>query len=257
MNHFIAVDIGNTSVSFAYFRGEKIVSRARLLTDKLSRKSLLTLKNKFPWALISGVAVASVVPTAGVVLRKQLRALYGRPVYFIGRDIPIPINNRYRRPKEVGVDRLMDALAAYRRYRRACIVLDFGTAITFNVVSPRGEYLGGIIAPGIEISLEALFERTALLPRIRLAAPKGVIGRDTVESIRSGCCYGIGGLVDRIVEQVEKSLRCRLKVVATGGYAGFMSHYCRRIDRIEPDLVMHGIRAAYSFFLTKNTHPIK
>lgn len=257
MKNFIAVDIGNTSIRFAYFKDRRITKECRLETRGVSEKSLKTIKNKLPWCDASSVVVASVVPTASRVLKKLLPKIYGKPVYLIGSDIAVPIKNRYRNPKQVGIDRLMNALAAYSKYRRACVVLDFGTAITFDVISRNGEYLGGVISPGIEISLEALFDRTALLPKIRLAHPASVIGRDTVESIRSGCSFGIGGLCDRIVEMLEAKLGGRLKIIATGGYARFMSKYCRRIDAIQPNLVMQGIYLTYSFFLTKKAPSIE
>jgi type III pantothenate kinase len=157
----------------------------------------------------------------------------------------VPIINRYRTPREVGVDRLVNALAAHRRYRRAVIVIDFGTAITFDFVSKKGEYLGGVIAPGIETSLEALFQKTALLPRIRMAKPRSVMGRDTVESIRAGCAYGIGGLCDRVVEEIRRHYRSKPLVIATGGYARFMRRYSRSIQKIDGCLTLHGIYQTY------------
>ena len=156
-----------------------------------------------------------------------------------------PVRNLYKNPKQVGMDRLMNAVAVHQAYKRNTIVIDFGTAITFDAVSAKGEYLGGVIAPGIEISLNALYERTALLPKIKLAHPKAVIGRDTIESIRSGCSYGMGGLCDRIVLELRKKLGRNALVIATGGYAYFMSQYCTSIRQIDPDLVLRGIFLTY------------
>jgi len=172
-------------------------------------------------------------------------------VFVIGKDLSVPIVNRYKNPKQVGIDRLLNAYAGYRLYRRELIIIDFGTAITFDLVSAKGEYLGGIIAPGIEISLEALFQKTALLPKIRLAHPASMIGRNTTESIRVGCTVGIGGLCDRIVERLRKQHLRHSLVLATGGYAKFMSRYCRSISRIDEDLVLKGIVWTCQDFLKK------
>lgn len=236
----LAVDIGNTQVTFGAFRGRRLVRKFSLFTRALDssfyRKSPI-FKTRFDTVLVS-----SVVPAKNRVLKKAARALRA-PVRILGRDLAVPVPNRARRPREVGIDRLVNALAAYRILKRACIAVDFGTAITFDVVSPRGEYLGGVIAPGIELSLNALFERTALLPRIRLARPRGVIGRDTVSCIRSGCSFGIGALCDGILRRIRKESGHPYAVIATGGYARFIARYTRLIRRIDPDLILKGIQA--------------
>ena len=173
------------------------------------------------------------------------------PAFLVGKDIAVPIINRYKNPKQVGVDRLLNAYAGYSLYKRELIIIDFGTAITFDLVSKKGEYLGGIIAPGIEISLEALFQKTALLPKIRLAHPGSLIGRNTVESIRVGCSVGIGGLCDRIVEELRRKELRKPLVIATGGYAHFMRRYCKTVAKIDDQLVLKGIALAYRDFLKK------
>ena len=239
---FLAVDVGNTSIHFAFYeRGawRKHVSISSRLSKKELRRFLL---KRFAGLADAEVVIASVVPAAKKLLGGFFQDRPKVRVRFIGEDLRVPILNRYQDPKQVGVDRLLSALAAYRRFKKALIVIDFGTAITFDVVSGRGEYLGGAIAPGIEISLEALFQKTALLPKIVLKHPKKVIGRDTVESIRVGCSVGIGGLCDRMVESICKEYRMKLMVVATGGYAQFMKQYCRSIQAIDSDLILDGIR---------------
>jgi type III pantothenate kinase len=237
----LAIDVGNTSVLCALFKSGVIVKRRRIKTRSVSVKDLRALAAAFSLTKGDEAVIASVVPRVGLFLSLKLRQKLGLKTYLVGRDLKAPVVNRYRDPGQVGVDRLMNAVAAYDRYPRASIVVDFGTAITLDVISRKGEYLGGVIAPGIELSLEALFQKTALLPKIRLAKPARVVGKDTVESIRAGCAWGIGGLVDRLVAQIQKEEKGSFYVIATGGYAEFMRAYCRSIQRIEPDLTLQGI----------------
>ncbi len=190
------------------------------------------------------MVIASVVPSASAELKKTASRL-GIPSFLVGKDFQVPIANRYKNPRQVGIDRLLNAFAAYKIHQRALIIIDFGTAITFDIISGKGEYLGGIIAPGIEISLEALFQKTALLPRIQLQHPRALIARDTVESIRVGCSVGIGGLCDRIVEKLGRDRLRKPLVIATGGYAGFMRRYCHSIASIDDQLVLKGIVWTY------------
>lgn len=239
---FLAIDVGNTSIHFAFY--EKRAWRRHLsVSSRASRNVLRSFLSKhFAGLRDTNIFIASVVPEANVLLKEFFAKKPGVRARFIGNELGVPIANRYRDPKQVGVDRLLNGLAAYRRFKRELIIIDFGTAITFDVVSRRGEYLGGVIAPGIEISLEALFQKTALLPRIVLKRPKNWIGRDTAESIRVGCSVGIGGLCDRVVEAISNKYRMKPKVIATGGYARFMKKYCRSIGVIAPDLILDGIR---------------
>ncbi len=252
----LTVDIGNTSAFFVYFSGQKIKKFCRIPTAALDSSAIGLIQKKFSIKRIQTVVIASVVPWAGLFLRKEIPRRLGLKTYLIGKDLAAPIVNRYKSPKQVGVDRLANAVAAYHRYHRDIIVIDFGTAITFDVVSRKGEYLGGVIAPGIEISLEALYQKTALLPKIRLSHPKHLIGRDTAESIRVGCSTGIGGLCDRIVERVSKRYFLKPLVIATGGYAYFMRRYCESIHKIEPTLTVRGILLSYKKFLTNKSRPL-
>ncbi|MBI4353192.1 MAG: type III pantothenate kinase [Candidatus Omnitrophica bacterium] len=241
----LAVDVGNTAVSAAYFSEGRIRKRVHVKTRELEKRFLGVLKRDLELSRAEAVVIASVVPQAAHFLKTKLTRALGVKTLLIGEDLRAPIRNQYRNPKQVGMDRLMNAVAVVRQYKRDAIVVDFGTAITFDVVLGKGEYLGGAIAPGIGVSLEALFERTALLPRIKLVHPKGIIGRDTVDSIRAGCCYGIGGLCDRIIEEIQRFRRFKPLVIATGGYAAFMSRYCRHIQKIDRDLVLKGILYTY------------
>lgn len=235
----LAVDIGNTSIHFALY--DRRWKKHFFIPTKAKKKALKYLleSKKGVWRGAE-VAIASVVPAKTAALEKVFKKLGAKP-RVIGRDIKVPIRNLYRNPRQVGVDRLLNAVAAYKRVKRELIAIDFGTAITFDVVGRKGEYLGGVIAPGIEISLDALFKKTALLPRTRLAHPKNWIGKDTEESIRVGCSVGIGGLCDRTVEAISGKYRLKPVVLATGGYASFMKRYCRSVQRVVPDLILEGI----------------
>ena len=251
MKTLIAIDIGNTSTHLAVLNGKKWYSHRRVPTAYIRTRALAAirpLRAKYP---DSCAVIASVVPRAGIFLGKAIASRLGIETHLIGPEYLVPIKNLYRDPRQVGIDRLLSGLAAFKKVRNACIVIDFGTAITFDVVSKKGEYLGGVIAPGIEISLEALFQKTALLPKIRLRHPKNIIGKDTIESIRVGCSVGIGGLCDRILDEIEGRYRLRAKVIATGGYAPFMSKYCRHPFKIDPDLIFKGIHLTTLFHQSK------
>ena len=244
MKDLLAIDVGNTSVHFAYYVKGRWKEEFRVATKDIRAKAASILKKKYGYKEFDAV-IGSVVPKTGIYLKKAIERLPNARVFMIGAHFPVPIVNKYRRPSQVGIDRLLSALAAYTKYKKALIVIDFGTAITFDVVSKKGEYLGGVIAPGIEISLEALFQKTALLPKIKLSHPHAVVGKDTVESIRAGCSIGIGGLCDRLVETIEKQYHFKAKVIATGGYAEFMSRYCRTFSVIDPRLISTGILLTY------------
>ena len=228
----LAIDVGNTSTFFTSAINGKFKKSFHLATKEVEKSSVGWLQKKSGFENIEAAVIASVVPKAGNWLKRALSQKLGIKTYLIGKDFEAPIKNRYKNPKQVGADRLMNAVAAYNRYRREAIIIDFGTAITFDIVSRKGDYLGGVIAPGIEISLEALYRRTALLPKIYLAHPKNIIGRDTVESIRVGCSVGMGGLCDRIVAEIIKRHHLRPMVIATGGYAKFMLHYCACVHEL-------------------------
>ncbi len=252
-NNILAIDVGNSSILLAFFSGNRLVKTARIPTRGYKNRICTAARRNFPLKRIDSAVIASVVPSVDRFLKKELSRKLALRTLVIGRDLKAPIVNRYRNPRQVGMDRLMNAVAVFEKYKKEAIVIDFGTAITFDVVSRQGEYLGGVIAPGIEISLEALFQQTALLPRIRLSHPRSVLGADTVESIRAGCSFGIGGLCDRIVEIIKKYRQFNPVVIATGGYAPFMSRYCRSIRKIEPHLTLRGILLSYQKkFLTKS-----
>ena len=199
MNILLAIDVGNTSITAGLFRGERLVSRGRILTHGSTRSLLRAVKAR-PRDL-DGVIVSSVVPRATVSLKRSLKQLGLKPLV-LGENIRAPIRNRYRVPSQVGQDRLVNGVGAYFLYGGPAIVVDFGTAVTLDLVSARCEYLGGLIVPGIGIALEALASRTALLPAIRLTPPAEFLGRDTRQSMLSGLFNGYGALCDGIVRRL-------------------------------------------------------
>ena len=244
-NSVIAIDVGNTSTHFAYFSQGKIRRQFRLRTKEAAKNGVAMLKSKFPLDRCGAVVIASVVPNEGLALEQNIFSKLEIETFLIGKDLVPPIVNLYKKPRQVGIDRLMSAIAAYAQFKKEVIVIDFGTAITFDVISKKGEYLGGVIAPGIEISLDALFRKTALLPKIKLKHPRSIVGKDTAESIRIGCSVGIGGLCDRIVEEICRKYHFKPVIVATGGYANFMSKYSRSFNKIEPQLILKGVLLSY------------
>jgi type III pantothenate kinase len=186
-----------------------------------------------------------VVPVAANNLKKSLFELVGKRPYIIGKAIKVPVRNLYRNPSQVGQDRLVNAYAGINLYGAPLIAVDFGTAITFDVVSKNKEYLGGMILPGLGISLDALNRNTALLPSIKLNAPKEFIGRDTRSSMLSGIVYGFAALTDDLVLRIKKKVGKGAKVIGTGGNISLIGKYCRCIDKIDKDLTLKGLNLIY------------
>lgn len=242
-HHFLAVDVGNTSVTMGLFYGRTLVRKDTVLTHSFTAADLKS-KAVFKHAARAAL-IASVVPGKVPGLKRLLRQVTGAPVGVIGEDVKVPIANRASRPNEVGIDRLVNAFQAWRLYRRPSVVVDFGTAITFDIVSKKGEYAGGIIAPGVELTLNALYEKTALLPKVRLQRPRSIIGKNTEECIRSGTSYGLGALCDGILTRLFKETRTRHKIIATGGYARYMAAYTRLIRDIDEDFTLKGIQGIH------------
>lgn len=238
----LAIDIGNTNITFGVFKGDRIIKRFNIPTKVYSLKRL---KRSVGHLDLADAIICSVVPHTTKVLQKSLRAVLSGRIYILGKDIKVPIKNCYRNPKQVGSDRLVNAHAGIRLFGAPLIVVDFGTAITFDIVSKNKEYLGGLILPGLNISLEALAEKTALLPKINLKSPRELIGRDTKNSILSGLVYGFSVLVDGLIQKIKTKINKNLLVVGTGGNISFISGYCRQFNRIEPDLTLKGLNFIY------------
>jgi type III pantothenate kinase len=241
MKRLLAVDIGNTNITFGLFGTWGLERKAKVPTHRYAiyPRRLAAFTRLAPRRAV----VSSVVPLALSRVIACLAKLGVEKIDVVGRDILVPIPNLYRRPREVGQDRLVNAFAASGIYGVPAVVVDFGTAVTFDVVSRKGEYLGGLIMPGIEMGLRSLYERTALLPRVELARARHIIGKDTVDSIRGGILFGYGALVDALAQRYRKILGARTKIVATGGNAGLIKMYSGSIDTVDEDLTLKGLAA--------------
>ncbi len=239
----LAIDIGNTNISFGLFKDNCLLKGYSVAISTKGYSSFI--KELFIQKEIGQIIICSVVPRGLVILEKNIRKSLGKKPCVIGRDAVVPIKNLYRRPQEVGQDRLVNAYAVTKIYGFPAIVIDFGTAVTFDVISKRKEYLGGMIMPGLDISLDSLAERTALLPKIKLSKPKELIGRDTKNSIISGIVYGFAALTDDLTRRIKKEVGRNAKVVCTGGYLNLIGSYCRCIDRMDKNLTLKGINLIY------------
>lgn len=245
----LAIDIGNTNISFGVFKGRKIVKKTAVPTRDYIHK---IITRKLGRVEIDDIIICSVVPKATRILAKDLKKIFSRTPRVLGKDIFVPIKNLYHKPKQVGQDRLVNAYAGIKLYGAPLIIVDFGTAITLDVVSRKGEYLGGIISPGVEMSLEVLVKRAALLPKIKIQKPKVLVGRDTKNSMNSGIIYGTSCLVDGLLAKIRKKMSGKkAAVIATGGHSRLLSVYCRGINKSDPDLTLKGIKLILSSLKTK------
>ncbi len=236
----LAIDIGNTSIRLGVFNRGRLSYAWSVSTRQKSYYA--AVKKAIRRYHIERVVICSVVPASLRQLRADLKVIPGRPeVLIIGKQIKVPLKNRYRYPAEVGQDRLVNAFAGLASYGKPLIVVDSGTAITFDVVSRKGEYLGGVILPGLELSFDSLYNKTALLPRLKLRAPRELIGRDTKESILSGVVHGFAAAIDELVNRIKKQIGSDAVVVATGGGARLMRRYCKKISKVDKDLTLKGI----------------
>ena len=236
---FLAIDIGNTNINFGVFQGRRLIKKFVIPTG--AQNYFLRLKKVCTAYRIEEACIASVVPDVERRLARVLTEILRRKPYIIGKDIKVPIINLYRKPTQVGQDRLVNAYAAAEFYGAPLIAVDFGTGLTLDVVSGRKEYLGGLILPGLQISLDALAERAALLPRVKLGKPAGLIGADTKNSILSGVVFGTAAAVDDIILRLRRKIGRKAYVLGTGGNIKFIAQYCRAIQRIDPDLTLKGI----------------
>lgn len=228
----LAVDIGNTTIAFAVIDEGKVLTVKRMDTVAKSGSLRWQLKGvlrelKRRYARIGQAVVCSVVPKVVPKVKRSIKTELDAKVYIVGEDIKVPMANRYKNPRQVGQDRLVGAYAAMVLYGRPAIIIDLGTAITFDAVSASGEYLGGAIVPGIRLSAESLFLKTALLPEIDIKAPKSVIGRTTQESILSGLFYGYGSLCRGFIELMQRQVKGRPKIVMTGGHTQLMKQFIK------------------------------
>ncbi len=245
----LVVDVGNTQTHFGTFRGAELVEHWRFATVRTSTadelgaalRSLLALRG-VEFGDLTASIVSSTVPQLEPEWLEMSRRYLPQETLIVGPGVKTGMAIRYDNPREIGADRLVNAVALRDRYEGAAICVDFGTATTFDIVSAAGEYLGGVILPGIEVSLDALTERGAKLPKIDLAAPRGVIGKSTVDAIRSGILYGYGGAIDRILVRIFDELEEEVDVVATGGLSSTIVPFTEEIDEVDDLLTLTGLR---------------
>ena len=245
----LVVDVGNTQTHFGTYRDGQLVEHWRFTTVRDSTADELgaVLRNLLE---LRGIGLAdldaSIVSSTVPQLRPEWEAMAARyldhNMLAVGPGIKTGMALRYDNPREIGPDRLVNAVAAYDRVHGACVVVDFGTALTFDPVSAEGEYLGGIIAPGVEISMEALTNRAAALPKIDLAAPRSLIGKTTIDAIRSGVIYGYAGQVDGILRRLRAEMGDEIETIATGGLAEHIVPFTEEIDDTDDLLTLTGLR---------------
>lgn len=245
----LAADIGNTNIILGVFDDGKLKATWRLATGvhRMPDEYATLLLNLFDRqglaaSQITDAVLSSVVPPLVGVFEEVCRRYLEVSPLVVGAGVKTGVRICMDNPREVGADRIVNAVAAHHLYSGAVIVIDFGTATTFDVVSGEGDYLGGAIAPGIAIATEALFTRTAALPRVELSHPEQTIGRNTVAAMRSGIVFGYVGLIEGIVARIQRELASKAKVVATGGYAELLAQETPIIEVVNPDLTLIGLR---------------
>jgi len=248
----LAVDVGNTNVTFGLFDGERLVADWRVTSHRertademaVELRQLFALQG-FELSVVDGVVISSVVPTLNqALLEASRRYLHCEPV-MVGPGVKTKVRVRYENPRDVGADRIANALAAFTKYGGPVVVIDFGTAVTYDAINEHGDYLGGAIAPGVEISLDALVSHTAMLRRVEPVAPDSVIGRNTITSIQSGLVWGFVAQVEGMVERMVGELGGKARVIATGGQAALVAGLTHVIETTDPLLTLEGLRLIY------------
>lgn len=248
----LVIDVGNTNIVLGIFNGEELVDHWRVSTDRLRTTDEYGVLIRHLFYLngvnseeIDAIIISSVVPPVMPTLERMCQRYFGLTPLVIGPGVKTGMDIKYDNPREVGADRIVNAVAAYEKFGGPVIIIDFGTATTFCAVDKKGTYLGGAICPGIGISTDALVQRTAKLPRIEVVQAEKVICRNTVESMQAGVFYGFVGQVDGIVSRMRKELGCKAKVVATGGLAVIVAPATDAIDVVEPMLTLEGLKIIY------------
>lgn len=254
----LAIDVGNTNMVFGLYEGERLRGTFRISTnaERTSDELGMQISQYYHFHGIDrnetrAVIIASVVPPVMYTLinaiRKYLRV---RPV-IAGRDVDIGIENCYANPREVGADRLVNAVSAVRKYGKPLVIVDIGTATTFDAIDESGAYQGGAIFPGIKVAMEALFLKASKLPRVDIERPENAIGKTTVQSMQSGAVRGYVGALSGIITDIREELGGNARVIATGGMGRMMAEYCDLIDEVDPNLTLEGLRLIY-----ENNRPV-
>jgi len=248
----LAIDVGNTNLALALYDGDKLAADWRTSTHLERTADEVGMELSQLFALrgrelgeVTGVVIASVVPTLNTALVEACRRYLKQEPVIVGPGAKTGVKVLYENPKDVGADRIANALAAHRKYGGPAVVIDFGTAVTYDAISKDGDYLGGAISPGIEISLDALVAHTAMLRRVEAVAPDSVIGRNTANAIQSGLLWGFVVQVEGMVKRMSDELGGSAKVIATGGQAELLSGLTAVIDAVDPLLTLEGLRLIY------------
>jgi type III pantothenate kinase len=248
----LVIDVGNSNTSLGVYRDEELIAHWRLSTNPsrtvdeygVHARNLFELA-QLDFKAIDAIAIASVVPPLNYTVKRMAEVYFHLTPLFVDQTTYTGLPILYEPASDVGADRIVDAVAAIKKYGAPCIVVDFGTATTFNAINANGEYLGGAITPGIMISSEALFERTAKLPRVDIKRPHKVIGSSTIAAMQSGLYYGYVGLVDGVLEKMIEEIGSQPRVIATGGLAQLIATGSKFIEMVDETLTLEGLRLVY------------
>jgi len=248
----LVIDVGNTNTVLGLYQGDELRAQWRVETNghrtadeyAIVLRQLMSLDD-IPWGGISSAIVSSVVPPTLFGLRRFCEQHLDVELLVVGPGLKTGMPILYENPREVGADRIVNAVAAYDSVKAGCIVVDFGTATTWDVITPKGEYLGGVIAPGIEVSSQALYEHASKLPRVQISKPKSIVGRNTEASMQSGLYYGYSGMVDSVVAEIREEVGFECRCLATGGLAALIAKQSRAIDEIDGQLTLRGLKLIF------------
>jgi type III pantothenate kinase len=249
----LVIDVGNSNTALGVYRSDELIAHWRLTTNPartvdeygVHARNLFELAH-LDFKAIDAIAIASVVPPLNYTLKRMAEVYFQITPLFIDHATDTGLRILYEPPSDVGADRIVDAVAAITKYGAPCVVVDFGTATTFNAINAKGEYMGGAITPGIMISSEALFARTAKLPRVDIKRPHRVIGSSTVAAMQSGLYYGYAGLVDGVLEKMIEEIGSPTRVIATGGLAQLIATGSKFIELVDDTLTLDGLRLVYT-----------
>ena len=255
----LVIDVGNSNTSLGVYRDDELIAHWRLTTNQartvdeygVHARNLFELA-QLDFKAIDAIAIASVVPPLNYTVKRMAEVYFQITPLFVDHATDTGLHILYEPAADVGADRIVDAVAAIAKYGAPCVVVDFGTATTFNAINAKGEYMGGAITPGIMISSEALFARTAKLPRVDIKRPHKVIGSSTVEAMQSGLYYGYAGLVDGVLEKMIEEIGSKPRVIATGGLAQLIATGSKFIELVDDTLTLEGLRLVYSRTFLQN-----